>query len=144
MYIYVNQSVHMMLINTLITCTMVIQILLYTGSSCTDKLTYIFSKRTHFNEQLMLLGFEIVYINKCVILTRHKSAIHNILITEILSICYNIILHLYHTIFKYCVSIILTDIIICSICKTLYVYVSSVYTVMWYAILCPLLCQSIL
>ena len=37
---------------------MVIQILLYAGSSCTDKLTYIFSKRTHFNEQLMLLGFE--------------------------------------------------------------------------------------
>ena len=85
--------------NRLIICIMVIQIVLYTGSSCTDKLTYIFSKRTHFNEQLMLLGFEFGYIHKRVILTRHKSSIHNILITEILSICYNIILQLYHIIF---------------------------------------------
>ena len=59
--------------NTLITCIMVIQILLYSGSSCTDKLTYIFSKRTHFNEQRMVLDFEMLYINKSIILTRHQS-----------------------------------------------------------------------
>ena len=70
-------------------------------------------------------------------MTRHKAAIHNILIVELLSICYNIILRLYHIIFKYGISIILTDIIIISVCKTLYVYVSSVYTVMWYAIFLP-------
>ena len=45
--------------NMLITCIMVIQMLLYTGSSYIDKLTYIFSKRTHFTKQLMRLGFEI-------------------------------------------------------------------------------------
>ena len=71
----------------------------------------------------MLLGFEFIYINKRVILTRHKSSIHNI-------------------IFKYCISIILTDIIICSVCKTLYLYVSSVYTVMWHDISMPFLWQS--
>ena len=123
--------------NTLITYIMIIQILLYTGSSYTDKLTYIFSKRTHVNEQLMLLDYEIVYINESVILTRHKSSIHNILNTEIVSICYNIIIQLYHIIFKYCRSIILTDIIICYVCKTLYLYVSSVYTVIWHAIIMP-------
>ena len=58
--------------NTLITCIMVIQIVLYTGSSCTDKLTYIFLKGTPFNEQFMLLGFEFIYINKRDILTRQK------------------------------------------------------------------------
>ena len=37
--------------------------LLYTVKSCTDALTYIFSKRTHLNTQLMLLGFEMYYLN---------------------------------------------------------------------------------
>ena len=123
--------------NTLITCTMIIQILLYFGSSCTDKLTYIFSKGTHFNEQRMLLDFEFFYMNKSVILIRHKSSIPNMLNTEILYICYNIIIQLYHVIFKYCIPIILTDIIICYVCTTLYLYVSSVHTVIWYAIIMP-------
>ena len=48
----------------------------------------------------MLLGFENLYINKSDILTKHKSSIHNILKTEILSICYNISIQLYHIIFK--------------------------------------------
>ena len=47
--------------NTLITCIMIIQILLYSGSLCTDKLIYIFSKRSHFNEQRILLDLEILY-----------------------------------------------------------------------------------
>ena len=49
---------------TLITCIMIIQVLLYTGSSRTDKLTYICLKKTHFNEQRMLLDFEIFKLIK--------------------------------------------------------------------------------
>ena len=56
-------------------------------------------------------------------------------IKDVISICYNIILRLYHIIFKYVISITLTDIITCSVCKTLYLYVSSVYTVMWHDII---------
>ena len=51
--------------NTLITCIMVIQVLLYTGSSCTDILIYIFSKGTHFNDQLMLFIFYFFWFFKC-------------------------------------------------------------------------------
>ena len=85
-----------------------------------------------------VLYFLLLYVypyNKHIIFTRFKSAIHNILSTETLSICYNIILRLYHIIFKYVISITLTDIITCSVCKTLYLYVSSVYTVMWHDII---------
>ena len=53
------------------------------------------------------------------------------------SLLTNNIIQLYHVIFKYYISIIFKDIIICSICKTLYLYVSSVYTVMWHAIIMP-------
>ena len=55
------------------------------------------------------------------------------------SLLTNNIIQLYHVIFKYYISIIILfkDIIICSICKTLYLYVSSVYTVMWHAIIMP-------
>ena len=35
--------------NALVTCIIIFQMLLYSGSSCTDKLTYIFTKRTHVN-----------------------------------------------------------------------------------------------
>ena len=53
------------------------------------------------------------------------------------SLLTNNIIQLYHVIFKYYISIIFKDIIICSVCKTLYLYVSSVYTVMWHAIIMP-------
>ena len=97
------------------------------------------------NTVLRLLTPQVLYLyllymytyNKHIILTRYKSAIPNIISTETLSICYNIRLLLYYIIFNYFISIILIDIIICFVCKTLYLYVSSVYTVMWYAISMP-------
>ena len=89
-------------------------------------------------QQVLYLFLLCVYTyNKHIILTRYKSAIPNIISTETLSICYNIRLLLYHIIFKYFISIILTNIIICFVCKTLYLYVYSVYTVMWYAMFMP-------
>ena len=97
------------------------------------------------NSFLRLLTPQVLYLfllyvytyNKHIILTRYKSAIPNIMSTKTLSICYNIRLLLYYIIFNYFISIILTYIIICFVCKTLYLYVSSVYTVMWYAISMP-------
>ena len=97
------------------------------------------------NTFLRLLTSQVLYLfllyvyryNKQIILTRYKSAIPNIMSTKTLSICYNIRLLLYYIIFNYFISIILTYIIICFVCKTLYLYVSSVYTVMWYAISMP-------
>ena len=53
------------------------------------------------------------------------------------SLLTNNIIQLYHVIFKYYISSIFKDIIICSVCKTLYLYVSSAYTVMWHAIIMP-------
>ena len=97
------------------------------------------------NTFLRLLTPQVLYLfllyvytyNKHIILTRYKSAIPNIMSTKTLSICYNIRLLLYYIIFNYFISIILTYIIICFVCKTLYLYVYSVYTVMWYAISMP-------
>ena len=93
-------------------------------------------------QQVFLFVFIIRVHNKHIILTRYKSAIYHILSSETLSICYNISLRLNHIIFKYFISIILTDIIIGFVCKTLYLYVSSVNTVMWYALFYVKVCYN--